>query len=79
MVSSYKGDNMPGRRRTPDTGTHLSDTGTSSVANRRAAEAERQAQARAERDRLAAETKAAQKATAKRLENKPTDTRTIAT
>ena len=68
---------MPGRRRTPDT-THLSDTGTSSVANRRKAEAERQAAAREERNRIVTETKAAQKATAKRLENKPTDTRTIA-
>ena len=69
---------MPGRRRTPDSGTHLSDTGTSSVANRRKAEAERQATARAARAELVAETKAAQKATAKRLENKPTDTRTLA-
>jgi hypothetical protein len=58
-------------------GDNLSDTGTSSVANRRQVEAQRQAEARATRDELAAETKAANKATAKRLENKPTDTRTI--
>ena len=67
---------MPGRRRTPDTG-NLSDTGTSSVANRRKAEAQRQADARAARAELVDETVAAQKATAKRLKDKPTDSRTL--
>ena len=56
---------------------NLSDTGTSSVANRRAAEAARQAEAREERNKVAAELKAEQKATAKRLDAKPTDTRTL--
>jgi hypothetical protein len=67
-----------GRPRKAQTGDNLSDTGTSSVAGRRKAEAERQATAREERDRIAAETKAANKATEKRLANKPTDSRTIA-
>lgn len=57
---------------------NLSDTGTSTVANRHAAEAARQSEARTARDELIAETKAAHKATAKRLENKPADSRTIA-
>jgi hypothetical protein len=66
---------MARRRRQGD---NLSDTGTSSVANRLKAEAERQATAREVRAELMAETRKAQRATAKFLENKPTDTRTIA-
>jgi ElaB/YqjD/DUF883 family membrane-anchored ribosome-binding protein len=66
------------RPRKQDTGTNLSDTGTSSVANRKQAEKERQAQAREERARLVKETKAAQKATQEFLESKPTDSRKIA-
>jgi hypothetical protein len=58
--------------------THLSDAGTSSVANRRAAEKERQAQVREERAAIVKETKKAQKATAEFLEGKPTDSRKIA-
>jgi hypothetical protein len=65
---------MAAKRKQTD---NLSDTGRSSVANRRAAEAERQAEAAAARADLAAETDAANKATAKRLANKPTDTRTL--
>ena len=69
---------MARRRRAPEGSPNLSDSGTSSVANRRQTEAERQATARAARDVQIAETKAALKATEKRLANKPTDTRTIA-
>ena len=58
--------------------THLSDAGTSSVANRKAAEKERQAQAREVRAQVVKETKQAQKATAEFLANKPTDSRKIA-
>jgi hypothetical protein len=65
-------------RKQQDTGTHLSDSGTSSVANRKQAEAERQATAREERARIIKETKQAQKATAEFLESKPTDSRKIA-
>ena len=68
---------MARKRTKPDSG-NLSDTGTSSVANRRTAEAERQATARAVRAEAVKELKADQAATAKRLANKPTDTRTIA-
>ena len=50
---------------------------TGTVAARHKAEAERQAAARAARAELAEQTAAAQKTTAKRLKNKPTDTRTI--
>ncbi len=57
---------------------NLSDTGTSSVANRLAAEQQRQQEARAARAEIIAETKAAQRKTAKFLETKPTDSRTIA-
>ena len=57
------------------TGDNLSDTGTSSVANRLKAEAERQETARQVREEIMAETKAAQRKSAKFLENKPTDTR----
>ena len=63
------------RKSATKTNDNLSDTGTSSVANRRAAEAARQADAAQARAELVAETKAAQKATAKRLADKPTDTR----
>ena len=52
---------------------------TGTVQARRAAEAQRQAAARVLRDAEAAKTLEAQKATAKRLKDKPTDTRTIAT
>ena len=58
--------------------TNLSDAGTSSVKNRRAAEKERQAQARSVRSEIVAETVAAQKATEKFLASKPTDSRKIA-
>jgi hypothetical protein len=68
---------MARKRTTPDQ-SNLSDTGTSSVANRRAAEAERQAEADRVRAELVKETKAARKATADFLATKPTDTRTIA-
>ena len=51
---------------------------TGTVQARRAAQAEREAAARATRARLVDETKADQKATDKRLAAKPTDTRTIA-
>jgi hypothetical protein len=50
----------------------------STVEARRATEAERQAAANAERAQIMADTKAAQAATAKRLDTKPTDSRTIA-
>ena len=63
---------MARRRRQSD---NLSDTGTSSVANRLKAEAERQAAAREARAELIAETKKAKAATAKFLASKPTDTR----
>jgi hypothetical protein len=66
------------RKRTTPTGDNLSDSGTSSVANRRAVEAERQAEADRVRAELVKETKAARKATADFLATKPTDTRTIA-
>lgn len=49
-----------------------------SKVNRLAAEAQRQTDARAERDKIVAELEADHKATAKRLANKPTDTRTLA-
>jgi hypothetical protein len=58
--------------------THLSDAGTSSKDARLAAEKERQKAASAERARIVDETKQAQKQTAKFLETKPTDSRTIA-
>jgi hypothetical protein len=54
------------------------DDNPSTVETRRASEQAREAAANEERARIAAETRAAQKATAKRLENKPTDSRTIA-
>jgi hypothetical protein len=63
------------RKRSTPTADNLSDAGTSSVANRQAAEAERQATASEARAQLIAETRASKKATAKRLENKPADTR----
>jgi hypothetical protein len=50
---------------------------TGTVRARRQAEKERQAAARAERAAVVAETVAAQKATAKFLENKPADSRTM--
>lgn len=50
---------------------------TGTVAARHAAEAERQAAAAATRAELAAETKAAHKATAKRLNDKPSDSRKL--
>ena len=68
---------MAGKRKQPTNTDNLSDTGTSSVANRRAAEAIRQADAREARKAEIKELKAAQKATADRLEAKPTDTRKI--
>ena len=52
---------------------------TGTVQARRAAELERQAAADKLRASIVAETQAAQKATATRLKNKPTDTRTLAT
>ena len=58
--------------------THLSDAGTSSVANRRAAEKERQAESRRVRAQLVKDTKQAQKDIASFLESKPTDSRKIA-
>ena len=58
--------------------THLSDAGTSSVANRKAAEKERQAEARRVRAEVVKETKAAQKQTAEFLASKPSDSRKIA-
>ena len=54
------------------------DQDAASKVNRLAAEAERQATARAERDKIVAELEADHKATAKRLAAKPTDTRTLA-
>ena len=51
---------------------------TGTVAARHAREAEREATAREARAQIAADTLAAQKATAKRLKDKPTDSRTIA-
>jgi hypothetical protein len=50
---------------------------TGTVQARREAEAERQKQARATRDQLAADTRAAQNATAKRLADKPAATRNL--
>lgn len=50
---------------------------TGTVQARHKAERERQRTARTARAELAAETSAAQAATAKRLASKPTDTRTI--
>jgi hypothetical protein len=50
---------------------------TGTVEARRALERARQAEARAERDRLVKETKADLKATAERLEAKPTDSRKL--
>lgn len=57
--------------------TKTTEGATGTVQGRLAVEAERQAAARAVRDELAAETAAAQKATAKRLKDKPTDSRTL--
>ena len=54
------------------------DGHTGTVAARHAAEAERVAAANQLKDELIADTVATQKATAKRLKDKPTDTRTIA-
>lgn len=54
------------------------DQDAASKVNRLAAEAQRQTDARAERDKIVAELEADHKATAKRLANKPTDTRTLA-
>ena len=68
---------MAGKRKQPTNTDNLSDTGTSSVANRLAAEALRQADAREARKAEVRELKAAHKATADRLEAKPTDTRKI--
>ena len=68
---------MAGKRKQPTNTDNLSDTGTSSVANRLAAEAIRQADAREARKAEVRELKAAHKATADRLEAKPTDTRKI--
>lgn len=64
---------MAGKRKAPAAEGH---TGT--IAARHAAEAERVAAANKAKADLIAETKAAQAETAKRLKNKPTDTRTIA-
>jgi hypothetical protein len=50
---------------------------TGTVQARRANEQARETAAREERARVAAETRAAQKATAKFLESKPTDSRTM--
>jgi hypothetical protein len=50
----------------------------STVEARRAAEAERQAAAAAERANIMADTTKAKNETAKRLDTKPTDSRTIA-
>ena len=69
---------MARARKSNDTATHLSDAGTSSVANRKQAEKERQAEARRVRAELVKETKAAQKQTAEFLASKPTDSRKIA-
>ena len=68
---------MAGKRKQPTNTDNLSDTGTSSVANRLAAEALRQADAREARKAEIKALKDAHKATADRLENKPTDTRKI--
>jgi hypothetical protein len=74
-----RGENLMGRpRKTQTEDTHLSDSGTSSKDNRLAAEAERQATVNEERAKVMAETRKAQAATAKFLESKPTDSRTIA-
>ena len=54
-------------------------TATGTVQARRKLEQQRQKAADQLRANIAAETKAAQKATAKRLNDKPTDTRTRAT
>jgi hypothetical protein len=50
---------------------------TGTVQARRAAEAEREAEARRVRAEVVAETKKAQRETAKFLESKPTDSRTM--
>lgn len=57
--------------------TKTTEGATGTVQARLTVEADRQAAARAVRDELAAETAAAQKATAKRLKDKPTDSRTL--
>jgi hypothetical protein len=66
------------RKQQDDQFTNLSDIGTSSVANRKAVEAERQALVNEERARIVEETKKAQKQTADFIASKPTDSRTIA-
>jgi hypothetical protein len=62
------------RPRKTDTAETLEPTGT--VQARRKAERARERAARAERQAIVEETVAAQKATAKRIANKPTDSRT---
>ena len=68
---------VAGKRKPQPTADNLSDTGTSSVQNRLAAEALRQADAREARKAEIKALKDAHKATAERLEAKPTDTRKI--
>ena len=65
------------RKKADTEATNLSDTGTSSVKNRRAAEKARQAEARRVRAEVVEETVQAQKQTAAFLKSKPTDSRTI--